>query len=91
MHFTPCDCGESHYRLVPRKWWMRAFVGHHRYRCSACHRTMLLRPEGWLPPLGRLLVLLAMLLGTGVGSYWLTGYWEERSDQKWRESVQSGW
>jgi hypothetical protein len=42
LHFTPCACGESHYRLLPRKWWMRIFIGRRRYRCRMCKATLLL-------------------------------------------------
>jgi hypothetical protein len=42
LQFTPCACGESYYRLLPRKWWMRVFVGRRRYRCRNCKATLLL-------------------------------------------------
>ncbi|NNU43678.1 hypothetical protein [Ramlibacter montanisoli] len=42
LRFTPCACGASHYRLLPRKWWMRVFVGRRRYRCRMCKATLLL-------------------------------------------------
>ena len=43
--FTACDCGQSHYRLLPRHWWMRALPGRRRYKCKTCGATMLLRTD----------------------------------------------
>lgn len=89
MRFRPCDCDPAHHKLVPRRWWMRAFKTRHRYRCSACKSVMLLkdahtRDHHW----GFIVVALAAALGA---VYMSIGYWESWSDAQERRTLARDW
>lgn len=85
--FTACDCGPSQYRLLPRRWWMRALPGRRRYQCKGCHARMLLRTDSSLRRSMRrssvLLVLVALLLVAYV-SFHAVGYREDWSYASWK-------
>ena len=85
VRFTPCDCKNRKYRMLPRKWWMRFLFLHRRYRCDKCHATMLLR-DGRMSKPQRLLVVLAIVLAAW-GSVWFVGYTEAARDAAWKRSV----
>lgn len=88
MQLTPCDCDESHYRLLPRKWWMRALPSHRHYRCSSCHAHMLLKHghhRGRRP-----LLLLLVALGLAIwATFHAVGYLEESRYAAERRAAES--
>lgn len=52
MRLSQCRCGPAYYARIPRKWWMRLFMGRLlHYGCGGCGRTLFIRPpEGvWDP------------------------------------------
>jgi len=77
---TPCDCGESQYRLLPRRWWMRAWPGRRRYQCKSCSATLLLPRAGdkRIRKHSVLLVVVAALVAAWV-SFYIVGYREDWS------------
>ena len=79
--FTPCGCGRSNHRLMPRHGWMRIFVGRRYYRCKECDAAMLLRTQGsqrLLPGRTLFFVVLALVI-VAWASFHIVGYLEERS------------
>ena len=77
---TPCACGESNYRLLPRRWWMRVLHGRRRYQCKTCGARMLLARAGdkRIRKHSMLLVLVAAVIAAWV-SFYIVGYREEWS------------
>ena len=89
MRFTPCECDPAHHKLVPRKWWMRAFRTRHRYRCSACKTIMLLKDaEAPRTPWGYVAAALVVALG---GAYFAIGYWETWAENQERRVLTREW
>lgn len=87
MRLSPCDCDPSHWRRVPRKWWMKAFDSRARYRCSACHATMLVRNEA--PRISHLLFRLAAGLLAASLAWVATDYWEAHEDAMARRNAEA--
>ncbi len=79
MDFFVCDCTDGPRVRLDRRWWMRAmFPGRRFYRCSACRRTMLVRPAAldqaalrpWRRRLHKLIAP-AIVLALTVSAGWL--------------------
>ncbi len=90
LRFTPCDCGETNYRLRPRRWWMRLLPSFKRYHCKSCGATLLLRRDhGLRRPRGRgWLIVLGIVLAVIV-SFVIVGYREEWSYSAQKRAAES--
>ena len=85
MRLSPCGCGEVHYRLQPRRWWMRALGGRRRYLCKQCGATLLLRRASMRRMRARSLLFVVLgLLVVAWASFYAVGYHEEWSYASWR-------
>jgi len=90
VRLTPCDCGEIHYRLLPRHWWMRMFSSRRRYRCKTCGATMLLRRASSRRLRARNVLLIVFgLVVAGWASFYAVGYHEAWADASWRRWVEN--
>lgn len=52
MRFFKCKCGPRYYVRIPRRWWMRLFMGRRLYYgCEGCGTTLFIRPPAgvWDP------------------------------------------
>jgi len=90
LRFTPCGCGETSYRLRPRRWWMRLLPSFKRYHCKSCGATMLLRRDnGVRRPARRTWLILVGIVLAIVASFVIVGYREEWSYSRERRAAES--